>query len=139
MRGSFKYKGGTYMKDIEKNLFAELDKDIIKSASKKDKKEKKKKKLNKSDPFGYNFDPDEFDKKKKKKNKKSEQDDSSKKDKKKKKDKSDLGFCNTEKKKALSDSKFSKKLLGSIKSSELKEAFKKQKVLIDNKKFWTKD
>ena len=32
------------MKDIEKNLFAELDKDIIKSASKKDKKEKKKKK-----------------------------------------------------------------------------------------------
>ena len=47
--------------------------------------QKKKKKLNKSDPFGYNFDPDEFDKKKKKKNKKSEQDDSSKKDKKKKK------------------------------------------------------
>ena len=89
------------MKDIEKNLFAELDKDIIKSASKKDKKEKKKKKLNKSDPFGYNFDPDEFDKKKKQKNKKSEQDDSSKKDKKKKKDKSDLGFCNTEKRKLL--------------------------------------
>ena len=139
MRGSFKYKGGTYMKDIEKNLFAELDKDIIKSASKKDKKEKKKKKLNKSDPFGYNFDPDEFDKKKKKKNKKSEQDDSSKKDKKKKKDESDLGFCNSEKKKALSDSKFSKKLLSSIKSSELKEAFKKQKNLLDDKKFWSRD
>lgn len=52
-----------------------------------------------------------------------------KKDKKKKKDKESM----------LGDSKISKKVLKGIKSNELREQFKKQKVLIDNKKFWNKD
>ena len=37
------------------------------------------------------------------------------------------------------DSKFAKKVLKSIKSKSLRESFEHDKVLIDNRKFWTKD
>ena len=37
------------------------------------------------------------------------------------------------------DGKVAKKILSGIKSPALRDQFKKQKVLIDNKKFWTKD
>ena len=37
----------------------------------------------------------------------------------------------------IGDGKISKKVLKGIKSRELREQFKKQKVLIDNKKFWS--
>ena len=39
----------------------------------------------------------------------------------------------------LGSGKLAKKVLKTIKSKELQESFKKDKVLIDNKKFWTKD
>lgn len=128
----------------KKKFFADLDEDISKHAKKNDKKKMKKSKLDKDDPFGYGFDPDDF-KKKKKKQKKD-------KDKKAKKHSSDDTFNDKKKEKTkkikpysdkleveLGDSKFSKKILKQIKSKELQESFKKDKVLIDTKKFWTKD
>ena len=51
----------------KKTLFSELDKDIKKHAKKNDKKHKEKMgKIKSNDPFGYGFDPDDFNKKKKK-------------------------------------------------------------------------
>ena len=49
-----------------KDFFSQLDDDTIKSAKKKDKKDKKSKKVNKNNPFGYDFDPNDFKKKKNK-------------------------------------------------------------------------
>lgn len=128
--------------DIDtKDFFSQLDEDTIKEAKKKDKKDKKKKKD--TDPFGYDFDTKKSDKKKHKK--KEFDDTNSKKDKKKKKkNKHEGSFDKKDKKKKdeesmLGDSKISKKVLKGIKSNELREQFKRQKVLIDNKKFWNKD
>ena len=129
--------------DIDtKDFFSQLDEDTIKKAKKKDKKDKKKKKD--KDPFGYDFDTKKSDKKKHKK--KEFDDTNSKKDKKKKKkNKHEGSFDKKDKKKKkdkesmLGDSTISKKVLKGIKSNELREQFKKQKVLIDNKKFWNKD
>ena len=114
-----------------KDFFSQLDDDTIKSAKKKDKKDKKSKKVNKNNPFGYDFDPNGFKKKKNKdkKNKKKLCDE--KPEKKKKSDKDED--------KTIGNSKISKKVLKGIKSHELREQFRKQKVLIDNKKFWSKD
>ena len=48
----------------KKTLFSELDKDIKKHAKKNDKKHKEKMgKIKSNDPFGYGFDPDDFNKK----------------------------------------------------------------------------
>ena len=131
--------------DIDtKDFFSQLDEDTIKKAKKKDKKDKKKKKD--KDPFGYDFDTKKSDKKKHKK--KEFDDTNSKKDKKKKNDKYKDSFDKKDKKdkkkkkdkeSMLGDSTISKKVLKGIKSNELREQFKKQKVLIDNKKFWNKD
>ena len=55
------------MKVDSKEFFSQLDEEIIKKVSKKEKEEKKKKK-SKKDPFGYDFNPEDFDKKKMKKN-----------------------------------------------------------------------
>lgn len=124
----------------KKKFFADLDEDIGKHAKKNDKKKMKNKKLDKDDPFGYGFDPDDFKKKKKKdKDKKKGSSDNKFKDKK-KKDKTKKIKPESDKLKVeLGDSKFSKKILKQIKSKELQESFKKDKVLIDTKKFWTKD
>ena len=122
------------MKVDSKEFFSQLDEETIKKASKKE-KEKKKKKKSKKDPFGYDFNPDDFDKKKKKKKSKDKDEDSkSKKDKKKSKEKKEKP-----EKDISNDGKVAKKILSGIKSPALREQFKKQKVLIDNKKFWTKD
>lgn len=128
--------------DIDtKDFFSQLDEDTIKKAKKKDKKDKKKKKD--KDPFGYDFDTKKSDKKKHKK--KNSDDINSKKDKKKKKNKYTDSSDKKDKKKKkdkesmLGNSTISKKVLKGIKSNELREQFKKQKVLIDNKKFWNKD
>ena len=121
------------MKVDSKEFFSQLDEETIKKASKKEKEEKKSKK----DPFGYDFNPDDFDKKKKKNKKKSkdkDEDSKSKKDKKKSKEKKEKP-----EKDIPNDGKVAKKILSGIKSPALREQFKKQKVLIDNKKFWTKD
>ena len=137
MRGNFKFnKEDLKMKVDSKEFFSQLDEETIKKASKKEKEEKKKKK-NKKDPFGYDFNPDDFDKKKKKNKKKSkdkDEDSKSKKDKKKSKEKKEKP-----EKDIPNDGKVAKKILSGIKSPALREQFKKQKVLIDNKKFWTKD
>lgn len=122
----------------KKKFFADLDDDITNHAKKNDKKKKQDKKLDKADPFGYDFDPKDFKKKKKKdKDKRKESSDNKFKDKKKKvkKIKPDTDKVKVE----LGDSKFSRKILKQIKSKELQESFKKDKVLIDTKKFWTKD
>ena len=122
------------MKIDTKDFFSQLDEETVKEVSKKEKEEKKKKK-SKKDPFGYDFDPDDFDKKKKKKKSKDKNKDkasNSKKDKKKSKEKKP-------EKEVPNDGKVAKKILSGIKSPALREQFKKQKVLIDNKKFWTKD
>ena len=122
-----------------KDFFSQLDDDTIKSAKKKDKKDKKSKKVNKNNPFGYDFDPTYFKQKKNKdkKDKKKLCDENPKKknkDKEKKHKKSDK-----DEDKTIGNSKISKKVLKGIKSHELREQFRKQKVLIDNKKFWSKD
>lgn len=122
----------------KKTLFSELDDDIKKHAKKNDKKKKdKKKKLNSKDPFGYGFNPDDFNKKKKKK-KNSEDKKKDKKSDKKHKEKK-IQPENDYQKVDLGSGKLAKKVLKSIKSKELQESFKKDKVLIDSKKFWTKD
>ena len=121
----------------KKTLFSELDKDIKKHAKKNDKKHKEKKgKIKSNDPFGYGFDPDDFNKKKKK-DKNKEKDSDKKKDKKHKvkKIKPESDYTKVD----LGSGKLAKKVLKTIKSKELQESFKKDKVLIDNKKFWTKD
>lgn len=122
------------MKIDTKDFFSQLDEETVKEVSKKEKEEKKKKK-SKKDPFGYDFDPDDFDKKKKKKKSKDKNKDkvsNSKKDKKKSKEKKP-------EKEVPNDGKVAKKILSGIKSPEIREQFKQQKILIDNKKFWTKD
>ena len=85
---------------------------------------------------------DDIEKPSKKKKKKSNKKDknkklsSEKKPKKKKKEKYQGLEEGTEHK---MDSKFAKKVLKSIKSKSLRESFEHDKVLIDNRKFWTKD
>lgn len=132
MRGSFNFnKEELRMKVNTKDFFSQLDEETVKKASKKEKEEKKKK--SKKDPFGYDFDPKDFDKKKKKKKSKDKDKDSkSKKDKKKSNEKKP-------EKDVKNDGKVAKKILSGIKSPALREQFKQQQVLIDNKKFWTKD
>lgn len=114
-----------------KKYFEDLDKDMIKAAKKNEKKNKKDK-----NPFD---DIEKPSKKKKKKSNKKDKDkklSSEKKAKKKKKEKYQGLEEGTEYK---MDGKFAKKLIKSIKSESLRESFKHDKVLIDNKKFWTKD
>ena len=128
----------------KKVLFSELDDEMKKSAKKNDKKEKKHKKLSKHDSFGYGFDPDKLDKKKKKKKSKKDKDDkyikeeTHKKKHKEKKEKpeplSPEGDCIN-----LNNSKLAKKIMKAIRSKELQEDIKHDKVLIDNKKFWSRD
>lgn len=120
----------------KKKLFSELDEDIKKHAKKNDKKKKLKK--DSKDPFGYGFNPDDFDKKKKKKDTDKKKDKKSDKESKEKKDKKVKPEKDYQKV-TLGDSKLAKKVLKKIKSKELQESFKKDKVLIDTKKFWTKD
>ena len=103
------------MKVDSKEFFSQLDEETIKKASKKEKEEKKKKKN-------------------KKKSKDKDEDSKSKKDKKKSKEKKEKPERDIP-----NDGKVAKKILSGIKSPALREQFKKQKVLIDNKKFWTKD
>lgn len=108
------------MNSDTKKYFEDLDSDMIKAAKKNEKKKKKDK-----NPF------DDIEKPSKKKKKKSD-----KKDKKKKKEKYQGLVEGTEHK---MDSKFAKKILKSIKSKALRESFEHDKVLIDNRKFWSKD
>ena len=114
-----------------KKYFEDLDSDMIKAAKKNEKKKRKDK-----NPF------DDLEKPSKKKKKKSNKKDkgkklsSEKKPKKKKKEKYQGLVEGTEHK---MDSKFAKKILKSIKSKALRESFEHDKVLIDNRKFWTKD
>lgn len=120
----------------KKTLFSELDDDIKKHAKKNDKKKKdKKKKLNSKDPFGYGFNPDDFNKKKKKNSEDKKKDKKSDKKHKEKKIQPENDYQKVD----LGSGKLAKKVLKTIKSKELQESFKKDKVLIDSKKFWTKD
>lgn len=118
----------------KKTLFSQLDDDVEK-VSKKNKS--KKKKLDKKDPFGYGFDPDDFKKKSKKKKKKNDK--KSSKDKDKKNTPKKIKPDKPDKPQGLGDSKLAKKVLKELRSKELQQSFKKDKVLIDNKKFWSRD
>lgn len=131
-----------------KEYFDDLDLGKIK------KPKNKKPEDSKIDPFGYNFLETGDKKKKKKKDKKSEKKNKSynhtsdffddetytKKKKKKKpshKDKDDKYDPNT--KTGMSSSKLSKRVINSISNKRLQKALKHDRVLVDNKKFWTKD
>lgn len=126
----------------KKTLFSQLDDEMKKSAKKNDKKEKKKKKVTKDDAFGFGFDPKDFEKKKKKK--KSKDKDKKKKDKKDKpkKEKKEkyvpLGH-DGDYESLKPDSKISKLIMKEIRNKALKEDFKHDRVLINSKKFWSKD
>ena len=122
--------------DFDKNkFFDELD-DVVKKAAKKNDK-KKEKKLDKKDPFNYGFDLENIKSKKNKKKNVSDKDKSKKKEKKEKTKKIKPDQDKTEI--SLGDGKFAKKVLKQLRSKELQESFKHDKVLIDTKKFWTKD
>lgn len=89
--------------------------------------------------MGIGFDFDKKNKhKKSKKDDKSEKDKTKNKDKKKKKVK--VKYKDDKPKKfKIAESKFGAKVLKTLRSEELKENFKRDKVLLDQKEFWTKD
>lgn len=130
----------------KKEFFDQLGEDMEKAAKKNDKKQKEKMKGAKKNQF---FDQDLFDNPKKKKSKKDYDKKKKNKDKDKRKAKD---FKKSKKEKEINDwdpsenryegigsGNLSKKILKQIKSKDLKEAFKRDKVLIDERKFWTKD
>lgn len=122
----------------KREFFAQLDEEMKRAAKKNDEKEKQK--MNKY------FEDDLFDGKKSK-SKHKDKDKKSKKDKDKKKKKKNQPKKSKEKEKVdksnipqgIGNGKISKKIMKQIHNKELREAFKNDRVLIDNKKFWTSD
>lgn len=133
----------------KKRFFDQLGDDMEKAAKKNDRKNKKLKGDKKGKSY---FDDDPFDtpKKKKKKNDKDKKSDKKKKEKNKETEYEDFKKPKKNKKhsdwdpsenqyEGIGSGNLSKKILKQIKSKDLKEAFKRDKVLIDERKFWTKE
>lgn len=124
------------MKHYDNDLFSQLDADLTQHEKKRKDKHTN---LKKDDPFGYGFDVNMLDKKSKK-NKKKKKDDKS--NKKKNKDKpkkiKKLTPDKEETVVSLGDSKFARKVLKELRSKELQNNFKNDKILIDKRKFWTR-
>ena len=115
-------------KKKNKSLFTESDLDSVK---------KTKPSIDKKNPFGYDFDPSEFDKKSKKHKKKDKDKKEKPKEKKQSKSKND-DYAPDDKPFVFGNSKIGKKILKEIKSKSLRNNFKTDKKLIDEKKFWSK-